>query len=70
MKKISALLLAILLLFTIIQPLLPNQYGPNTINNNPAIWLWSHNRWKRTWEGYQKYLKYMEEKRQRASKSS
>ena len=41
-----------------------------TINNNPATWLWSHNRWKRTWEGYQKYLKYIEEKRQRASKSS
>ena len=47
-----------------------NRMLENTINNNPAIWLWSHNRWKRTWEGYQKYLKYMEEKRQRASKSS
>lgn len=41
-----------------------------TIQNDPAVWLWSHNRWKRTWEGYQKYLKYMEEKHQRASKSS
>lgn len=41
-----------------------------TIYNDPTIWLWSHNRWKRTWEGYQKYLKYMEEKHQRASKSS
>ena len=41
-----------------------------TIKNNPANWLWSHNRWKRTWEGYQKYLKRMEEKHQRASKSS
>jgi KDO2-lipid IV(A) lauroyltransferase len=47
-----------------------NRMLENTINNNPAIWLWSHNRWKRTWEGYQKYLRYMEEKRQRASKSS
>ena len=47
-----------------------NRMLENTINNNPAIWLWSHNRWKRTWEGYQKYLKYMEEKRQRASRSS
>lgn len=41
-----------------------------SIENNPAVWLWSHNRWKRTWEGYQKYLKRMEEKHQRASKSS
>ncbi|MBO7260066.1 MAG: lysophospholipid acyltransferase family protein [Bacteroidaceae bacterium] len=41
-----------------------------TIQNDPAVWLWSHNRWKRTWEGYQKYLKYMKEKHQRASKSS
>lgn len=47
-----------------------NRMLENTIHNNPAIWLWSHNRWKRTWEGYQKYLKYMEEKHQRASKSS
>lgn len=47
-----------------------NRMLENTINNNPAIWLWSHNRWKRTWEGYQKYLRYMEEKRQRASRSS
>lgn len=29
----------IILLFTVIQPYLPNQYDPNTINNNPATGL-------------------------------
>lgn len=27
------------------------------IRETPYIWLWSHNRWKRTWEGYQHWLK-------------
>lgn len=26
------------------------------IMESPHLWLWSHNRWKRTWEGYQKWL--------------
>lgn len=26
------------------------------IRKEPASWLWSHNRWKRTWEGYQEWL--------------
>ena len=30
------LVLALLLLFTFIQPMLPNQYAPNAISNNPA----------------------------------
>ena len=28
----------------------------NTIRRDPASWLWSHNRWKRTREGYQEWL--------------
>jgi len=24
-----------------------------TVQEDPAIWLWTHNRWKRTWEQYQ-----------------
>lgn len=27
------------------------------IIETPYIWLWSHNRWKRTWEGYQDWLR-------------
>lgn len=27
------------------------------INENPHLWLWTHNRWKRTWEGYQSWLR-------------
>lgn len=27
------------------------------IIETPYIWLWSHKRWKRTWEGYQDWLK-------------
>ena len=27
------------------------------INKCPELWLWTHNRWKRTWEGYQGWLK-------------
>ena len=27
------------------------------INREPASWLWSHNRWKRTWEGYKEWRK-------------
>ena len=26
------------------------------IRKDPASWLWTHNRWKRTWEGYQNWL--------------
>lgn len=26
------------------------------IRKDPPSWLWSHNRWKRTWEGYQNWL--------------
>ena len=26
------------------------------ICESPELWLWTHNRWKRTWEGYQKWL--------------
>ena len=26
------------------------------ITKEPDSWLWSHNRWKRTWEGYQDWL--------------
>ncbi|MCQ2127481.1 MAG: lysophospholipid acyltransferase family protein [Bacteroidaceae bacterium] len=29
----------------------------DNIRETPELWLWSHNRWKRTWEGYQKWLK-------------
>ena len=28
----------------------------DNINNCPELWLWTHNRWKRTWEGYQNWL--------------
>ncbi len=28
------------------------------INESPHLWLWTHNRWKRTWEGYQDWVKY------------
>ena len=36
MAVLMLVVLALLLLFTFIQPLLPNQYGPNAVNNNPA----------------------------------
>lgn len=26
------------------------------IMESPHLWLWTHNRWKRTWEGYQSWL--------------
>ena len=29
----------------------------DNIRECPELWLWSHNRWKRTWEGYQNWLK-------------
>lgn len=28
-----------------------------TIIADPSSWLWSHNRWKRTWEQYQEFMK-------------
>jgi KDO2-lipid IV(A) lauroyltransferase len=28
----------------------------DNINNCPELLLWTHNRWKRTWEGYQNWL--------------
>ena len=28
----------------------------DNINECPELWLWTHNRWKRTWEGYQEWL--------------
>ena len=28
----------------------------DNINECPELWLWTHNRWKRTWEGYQQWL--------------
>lgn len=28
----------------------------NNIRECPELWLWTHNRWKRTWEGYQNWL--------------
>lgn len=27
----------------------------DNINESPELWLWTHNRWKRTWEGYKKW---------------
>lgn len=29
----------------------------DNIRECPELWLWTHNRWKRTWEGYQNWLK-------------
>ena len=29
----------------------------DNIKECPELWLWTHNRWKRTWEGYQDWLK-------------
>lgn len=34
------------------------------IMSDPASWLWSHNRWKRTWEGYQEWLSNQKHLRQ------
>ena len=28
----------------------------DNIRESPELWLWTHNRWKRNWEGYQKWL--------------
>jgi KDO2-lipid IV(A) lauroyltransferase len=28
----------------------------DNIRECPELWLWTHNRWKRTWEGYQNWL--------------
>lgn len=28
----------------------------DNIRECPYLWLWTHNRWKRTWEGYQRWL--------------
>ena len=28
----------------------------DNIRECPELWLWTHNRWKRTWEGYQEWL--------------
>jgi KDO2-lipid IV(A) lauroyltransferase len=32
------------------------------IKENPELWLWTHNRWKRTREGYEKRMRQREEK--------
>ena len=29
----------------------------DNIRECPELWLWTHNRWKRTWEGYQEWIK-------------
>ncbi|MCQ2084185.1 MAG: lysophospholipid acyltransferase family protein [Bacteroidaceae bacterium] len=29
----------------------------DNIRESPFLWLWTHNRWKRTWDGYQSWLK-------------
>jgi KDO2-lipid IV(A) lauroyltransferase len=33
------------------------------IKENPELWLWTHNRWKRTREGYEKRMRQREERR-------
>ena len=35
------------------------------IRENPELWLWTHNRWKRTRKGYQEYLERCERNRSR-----
>lgn len=39
-----------------------------TIVNNPPYWLWSHNRWKRTWEDFCNYFPDEKERKRILSK--
>lgn len=40
------------------------------IRENPELWLWTHNRWKRTREGYREFEKRREENRKRLLKNN
>ena len=40
----------------------------DNIRECPELWLWTHNRWKRDWEGYQRWL--AKHPNQRSSRSS
>lgn len=42
----------------------------NIVHRQPEFYLWTHNRWKRTWDGYQEWMKKKEEKKEEKMKSA